>query len=126
MAVAFFNKYTKKNKAMSCGIGQNPKLPSNRKGINGTITVMNELNIAVPHNFGRGVTRKDIADADKIVVLLDKKQIHILPRYVSASPKTEYHPIPDSDGRAADFLDQQRRNRDMVKRIVQKLVRKVG
>ena len=126
MATAFFNKFSKKNEAVSCGVGQNPLLPSNRKGIRGTVAVMNELGIKVPHRFGRGVTRKDVANADKVIVLLDSKQRHILPKYVSASPKTEYHAIPDSDARAADFLSQQRRNRDIVKKIVLKLVKELG
>jgi len=126
MAAAFFNKYSKKNKAISRGIGQYPKLPSNRKGINGTVTVMNELGIKVPHRFGRAVTKKDVANADRVVVLLDRKQRRILPKYVSTSPKTEFHAIPDSDGRSADFISQQRRNRDMVKKMVLKLVKEVG
>ena len=126
MAAAFFNRYSKKNRAVSCGIGQNPKLPSNRKGIRGAAAVMNELGIEVPHRLGRGVTRKDVEGADKVIVLLDSKQRHILPKYIYASPKTEFHGIPDSDARASDFLNQQRRNRNMVKKIVLKLVERIG
>lgn len=126
MAEAFFKKYSKKNEVFSRGIGRNPRLPSSRTGINGSITVMKELGIKIPGGLGSGVTKKDVEDADKVIVLLDKKQMHILPKYVSASPKTEYYEIPDSDARASDYLEQKRRNRDLVKAVVLRLVKRLG
>lgn len=126
MAAAFFNKLSKKNKAKSAGISSNVSLTSNWKGVGGTVTVMKESGINVPCKLGKAVTRKDVESADRIVVLLDKKQQHILPKYITTSTKTEYHGIPDSDARASDFLNQQRRNRDMVKEIVLKLIKEIG
>ena len=126
MAEAFFNKLSKKNKATSAGIGSNVSSASCWAGIGATATVMKESGINVPRKLGRAVTRKDVESADRIIVLLDKKQRHILPKYITTSPKVEYHEIQDSDARAADFLDQQRRNRDLVKEIVEELIKEIG
>jgi protein-tyrosine-phosphatase len=125
MAAAFFNKFSKKNEAFSRGIGQNPKLPASRKGIETTAAVMKELGIKIPLRLGKGVTKKDVENADKVIVLLDSKQIHILPKYVADSPKTEYYPIRDSDARTKDFINQQRENRDIIKQMVLKMVQKL-
>ena len=126
MAEAFFNKLSKKNNASSAGIAPSPRLKSNLKGIRGTVEVMREVGITIPYELGRAVTRKDTEEADKIIVLLDKKQRHILPKYITESGKTEYHEIPDSDARMADFLNQQRRNRDAVRKITLNLVKEIG
>jgi hypothetical protein len=80
----------------------------------------------MPYKLGKAVTRKDVENADRIVVLLDKKQQHILPKYITNSPKVEYRGIRDSDARTVDFLNQHRRNRDLVKGIVLKLIKEIG
>lgn len=125
MAEAFFNKYSKKNEAVSRGIGKYPKLAS-MKGVRGTVTVMKEEGIKVEPKFGKAVTRKDVENADKIVVLLSGAQLDILPKYISESRKTEYYEVVDSDDSSADFLAQHRRNRDLIKKIVLKIVKQVG
>lgn len=122
----FFNKLSKKNIATSAGIGANVRDHSVPKGLRATITVMRELGITVPYKFGRAVTKKDVDAADKVIVLLDKKQRRILPKYITKSSKTEYYGIRDSDARYANFVDQQRTNRDIVRKFVIKMVRKIG
>lgn len=126
MAEAFFNKLSRKNSASSAGIGRYPTSSSSPKGVRATVEVMKELGIRVPYKLGRAVTRKDVDEADKVVVMLDRKQQRILPRYITGSGKTTYYEIPDSDGRMSDFMDQHRRNRDAVRRIVMNLVREMG
>jgi protein-tyrosine-phosphatase len=126
MAEALFNKLSKKHIATSAGIGANVRNPSNPKGLRATITVMKEIGITVPYKFGRAVTRKDVDEANKVIVLLDKKQRHILPKYITKSTKTEYYGIHDSDARCANFVDQQRTNRDIIRKFVIKMVRKIG
>ncbi len=126
MAAVFFNKLSKKNKAMSAGIGSNVSLTSSWKGVKATVAVMKEIGIKMPYKLGKAVTRKNVENADRIVVLLDKKQQHILPKYITNSPKVEYHGIRDSDARTVDFLNQHRRNRDLVKGIVLKLIKETG
>ncbi len=126
MAELLFNKLSKKNSAKSAGIGKNPRSPGADKGVRGTMKVMGELGIRMKYKLGRPVTRKDVERSDKIVVLLDEKQLHILPKYVTNSPKTVYYGITDSDARSKDFLEQHRRNRDLIKKLVLKLVAELG
>ena len=126
MAEAFFNKFSKKNCAKGRGISPYTRLNSNYKGIKGTVTVMKEEGLAVSSKLGIPVTKKNVGEADRIIVLLDKSQRQILPKYITSSSKTRYQGMPDSDARSTSFLDQQRRNRDRVKKIVNKLVREIG
>ena len=126
MAEAIFNRISKKNRAISRGIGANPNAAAAKRGIRGTATVLKEIGISIELRPGRAVHKADVKNADKVVVLLDKKQRHILPRYITSSPKTRYYGVVDSDSRAKDFLDQQRRNRDIANRYVRSLVKKIG
>jgi protein-tyrosine-phosphatase len=126
MAEAIFNKLSKKNNAISRGIGSNPHAHTAPRGVAASVKVLSEWNIKMQNKLGKSLTKKDAEKADIIVVLLDKKQRHILPKYISNSPKTRYYGIVDSDAREKDFMDQHRRNRDIAKRIVSKLVKEIG
>jgi protein-tyrosine-phosphatase len=126
MAEAFFNKLSRKNKAISAGISPHPYTHSASVGVRASIKVMKEMGIKMPYKLGRAVTRKDVEEADKIIVLLDKDHRHILPNYVTKSRKTTYYAIHDSDERTKSFMKQHRKNRDIVKKIVLNLVKEIG
>lgn len=126
MAEAAFNELSKKNRAISRGIGSNPHAHSVLRAIPNTIKVMEEIGVKARPGIGKGVTRNDAEKADIIVVLIDKKQWHILPKYISNSSKTRYFSIPDSNLRSKNFLDQHRRNREITYNIAKRLVKEIG
>lgn len=126
MAEAFFNKYSRKNRAVSAGLGRYPRSAASPKGIRASIKVLDEVGVKMPYRLGRPVRKEDVQKAGMVVVLLDKEHRYLLPGYVVDSAKTRYYSIHDSDARLRSFLDQHRRNRDTVKRIVLGLVKKIG
>jgi protein-tyrosine-phosphatase len=126
MAEAYFNKFSKKNRAKSAGIGRHPFISAAATGVRATMKVMKEEGIKIPFKIGRAVKKEDVKNADKVIVLLDKKGRNILPKYIVNSNKTSYYDIKDSDAGLSSFISDHRRNRDRAKKIVLKLVKQFG
>ncbi len=126
MAEAIFNHLSKRNRATSAGISPYPRHASIYKGIAASSAVLNEIGIRCPKGKPKAVTKQDVEKADIVVVLLWKSQLYLLPKYISGSPKTVYYPIKDSDDRSRLFIVQHRRNRDIILRLVERMVKRNG
>jgi protein-tyrosine-phosphatase len=132
MAEAFFNDMAEKSSAISKGhsafsrgISPYPESGRHVKGLNATEEVMAEVGIKVEKHPGRGIRRKDVANADLIIILLDSSEMHLVPKYVMESGKVKIYPVPDSDDRSRDFMSQHRRARDTVRDVVKEVMAEV-
>ena len=122
IAEAFFNKFSKKNKAISAGshaenypayLGK--KLEQTAQDI---IKIMKEVGIDVSQKCPKQLT-KEMADwADKIIVLNKEP----LPIYVSMK-KVVLWDIQDLNHLSPEF---QRKLRDQIKKKVKELVKEIG
>lgn len=121
MAEAFFNRFSKNDKACSAGIGDYPKSFFAKIGLWGTIRVMKEVGIAIPKELGRGVTQEDVDRSDLIVILLSKDQWKELPVFVARSSKTVFYELPDANRKVLTMLRSHRLNRVKIEEMASRI-----
>jgi len=121
MAEAFFNKFSKRNRAVSCG--------TNVKGWEGAklgdykfhvVRCMKEAGISVGKQRSKQVTRKMFSSAQKVIAMAGWQN---LPAYVRRSKKVTFWRIKDI--RSASY-EKTRKTRDVIRARVKALVTELG
>jgi protein-tyrosine-phosphatase len=117
MAPAFFNKLSKKHKAVGAGthVGEN----ENQSLYEFVIKCMSEVGYDLSENTRKQLTSTMAKEADKIVVMTEKEN---LPGYVDMK-KVVFWNIEDAKDKSLEF---HRQIRDEIKRLVEKLVKEIG
>lgn len=117
MAAAFFNKISKKNKAVGAGtdVGDREGEPLHEF----VIQCMSELGYDLSKNTRKQLTSKIVKNVDKIVVMIEKED---LPDYIDMS-RVVFWKIDDVKGKSLEFHCK---IRDQIKILVEKLVKEIG
>ncbi len=119
MAAAFFNKLSKKHKASSAGthVGL---LKDGTPVHHFIVDCMKEIGYDVSKSTRRQLTAEMAEEADKIVVITDKKD---LPDYIKDSQKVIFWNVEDAKDKPYGF---HRLIRDKIKKLVEELVKELG
>lgn len=117
MAPAFFNRLSKKNKAVGAGthVGENENQPLHEF----VIKCMSEAGYDLSKNTRKQLTKEMIKKADKIVAMTEKEN---LPDYVDMK-KVVFWSIEDAKDRSLEF---HRQIRVKIKELVEKFVKEIG
>ncbi|MDO8537812.1 MAG: arsenate reductase ArsC [archaeon] len=119
IAEAFFNKLSKKHKAISAGAQvdeDNGKVLIEPK----VIEPMKEIGFDISKNKQKQVTQKMIKEADKIICMAKKEE---LPDYLKKSNKLIFWKVENAKGKDYAFHCK---IRDQIKKKVEELVKEIG
>ncbi len=120
MAEAFFNKFSKKNKAISAGADPGVHLGNAVGEYKELARCMKDIGLDISHKKSKQLTKEMVEKVDKVISLVDKR---LLPDYVKKSKKLEIYFVEDPDGKDYEFHCKVR---DQIKDYVKKLVKKFG
>ena len=118
VAEAFFNRLSKKNKAISAGthVGENKRLGLHEF----VVKCMAEEGIDLSKNRRKQLTERMAKESDKIIVMTEKEN---LPYYLTGSNKITFWEVEDGKGQSYEFHLKMRKE---IKKLVEKLVEKIG
>lgn len=116
MAEAFFNKLSKKHKAVSAGTQAKIKKPIPEK----VIISMKEFGIDVSKNKRKKLARKNIENADKIIVMC---RANDLIKKAKKSGKITFWKVKDPSEMSLKLLNK---IRNKIKKKVEELVKEIG
>ena len=116
MAPAFFNRLSKKNKAVGAGthVGNHEGEPSHPF----VIQCMSEVGYDLSKNTRKQLTPEMVKNVGKIIVMTEKED---LPDFIDMS-KVVFWEIDDAKDKSLEF---HRRIRDQIKSLVEKLVKEI-
>ena len=117
IAEAFFNQYSKTNRAESAGCFVRERV--GKRVPEEIIQIMQERGIDVSKNVRKQLTKEHIQRADKIISLTEKEN---LPELVQKSPKLEIWALEDPLGFPMDAL---RETRNEIEKRVKKLAKEL-
>jgi len=116
MAEEFFNKFSKKHKAISAGTKAQTKKPLPEVVINS----MKEVGIDVSKNKRKKLTKKMVQQADKVIVMCRADK---LIKKAKKTGKVGFWKVMDAKGRSLAFHNK---IRNQIKKKVEKLVKEIG
>ncbi|MBU4285175.1 low molecular weight phosphatase family protein [Patescibacteria group bacterium] len=117
MAPAFFNRLSKKHKAVGAGTHVDNRCGEPLHPF--VVQCMSEVGYDLSKNTRKQLTPKMVKNTDKIIVITEKEN---LPDYVDLS-KVVFWEIDDAKDKSLEF---HRQIRDQIKSLVEKLVKEIG
>lgn len=122
MAEGFFNKFSKKNEAISAGVAVEERYLGKRLGdiTIFVVPVMKEEGIDISDNRPKQLNEKVVDEVDKIIVMVERD---LWPDYLKSEERAIFWGVDDP--RKGD-MDVHRKARDEIKMRVKKLVEEIG
>lgn len=124
IAGAFFERFSKKHKAVSAGTHVEPLgkvgLPPNKM----VTQVMQEIGYDLSTKRRKQLTEDMIKDADMVIVLMPRAERgELLPAYVGrSSKKISFWDVEDLRGKGEELYGPNIKNREKIMKLVRKLV----
>jgi protein-tyrosine-phosphatase len=119
-AEAFFNKLSKKDRAISAGLHVSNNIEGKEIGqiSEKTVQCMKEIGYDISHKKSKQLTEQMVNESDKVIVF----EKNNLPNYLKNSNKVILWKIDDPGGKDMDI---RRNTRDKIKSLVEDLFRDI-